>query len=89
MFPVPKERHARIFMNGRSRAVRIPSDFDLEGDEVIIRQEKDGLITINPARPRRSPKELVEWLRSQPALEEDFPEIEDFPPRAVNIDFPE
>lgn len=85
----PKERKVRVFKNGRSRAVRIPSDFDLRGDEVIIRQEDDGLITIQPTRTRRSPREIVEWLRAQPALEEDFPEIEDFPPEPVELDLPE
>jgi len=85
----PKERKVRVFKNGRSRAVRIPSEFDLKTDEVIIRQEKDGLITIHPVKARRSPRELVEWLRAQPLLEEDFPEIEDFPPEPVDLDVPE
>ncbi len=83
---LPKERKVRVFKNGRSRAVRIPSEFDLAGDEVIIRQERDGLITIHPVRQRRSPRELIEWLRSQPPLEEDFPEIKDYPPEPVDLD---
>ena len=49
MYPLPKEKRAKIFKNGRSRAVRIPLDFELEGDEVLIRQESDGVITIRPA----------------------------------------
>ena len=85
----PKERKVRVFKNGRSRAVRIPREFDLTANEVIIRQEKDGLITIHPAKARRSPRELVEWLRSQPPLDLDFPEIEDFPPDPVDLEAPE
>lgn len=73
----PKERTVRIFRNGRSRAVRIPSEFDLAGDEVIIRQEKNGLITIQPVERRRSPREVIEWLRAQPQIDEVFPDIDD------------
>jgi antitoxin VapB len=73
----PKERTVRIFRNGRSRAVRIPSEFDLAGDEVIIRQEKNGLITIQPIERRRSPREVIEWLRAQPQIDEVFPDIDD------------
>ena len=89
MYPVPKERKAKIFMNGRSRAVRIPSDFDLSGDEVVIRQEVDGIITIQAARQRLSPGGLIEWLRKAEPLGEDFPEIEDLPVREIDLDLPE
>ncbi|CDZ26117.1 Hypothetical protein NGAL_HAMBI490_09520 [Neorhizobium galegae bv. officinalis] len=89
MLPMPKERKAKIFMNGRSRAVRIPSDFDLSGDEVVIRQETDGIITIHPARQKRSPGELIEWLRQAAPLGQEFPEIEDLPLRSVDLDLPE
>ena len=89
MFPMPKERKAKIFKNGRSRAVRIPSDFDLPVDEVIIRQERDGLITIHPARPRRSPAELVEWLRESAPIGKELPQIEDLPLRPIDLDLPE
>jgi len=74
---LPKERTVRVFRNGRSRAVRIPSEFNLAGDEVILRQEKGGLITIQPVERRLSPREVVEWLRTQPPVNEDFPEIDD------------
>jgi antitoxin VapB len=33
-------RHVRLFRNGRSQAVRIPKDFELEGSEAIIRTWK-------------------------------------------------
>ncbi len=73
-----KEQRARVFRNGRSRAVRIPKDFEFEGDEVTIRKEADGSLTLVPVRRERSPKEILEWLRKQPKLEDaDFPEIDD------------
>ena len=86
---ITKERKSRIFMNGRSRAVRIPSEFELEGDEVIIRQEESGLITIEPVKKQMTPRELIEWLRSKAPLGEELPEIEDLPPREVDLDLPE
>ena len=32
-------RHARLFRNGRNQAVRIPREFELEADEVIVYRE--------------------------------------------------
>lgn len=32
-------RTAKLFRNGRSQAVRLPSDFRFEGSEVFIRQD--------------------------------------------------
>lgn len=83
------EQRAKVFRNGRSRAVRIPKEFDFEGDEVIFRKESDGKLSIEPVRQKMSPRQLVEWLRSQPPLNEDFPQIEDFPPEPVDLDLPE
>ncbi len=33
------QRTAKLFMNGRSQAVRLPSEFRFEGDEVAIRKD--------------------------------------------------
>lgn len=84
-----KEQRVRVFRNGRSRAVRIPKEFDFGGDEMLIRQENDGSLRLEPVRQKRSPRELVEWLRSQQPIDEDFPVIEDFPPEPVDLDIPE
>ena len=72
-----KERTARIFKNGRSRAIRIPQEFDFNADEVIIRQENDGRLTIEPRRKHRTPRDLFEWLRSQPPLDEPWEHPDD------------
>lgn len=79
------ERRAKVFRNGRSRAIRIPKELDFDGDEVVLRKENDGRISIEPVPKRLSPQELVEWLRSQPPLDVDPPEIEDFPPEPVHL----
>jgi virulence-associated protein VagC len=44
-----KEHKGKVFRVGDGRAVRIPDEFVLAGEEIIIRQEKDGIITIYPA----------------------------------------
>lgn len=75
---VKKEQRARVFRNGRSRAVRIPKEFEFEGDEVTVRKEADGTLTLVPDRRERSPREIVEWLRGQPKIsDDDFPEFDD------------
>jgi hypothetical protein len=49
-------------VDGR-RIVAIPDKFFLEGDEIVIRQEKDGAITIYPAEP--AAREAM-WERFNP-----------------------
>ena len=46
------ERHVKLFRNGRNQAVRIPREFEFQGDDAVIRKEGDRLI-IEPA-PTRS-----------------------------------
>lgn len=77
------ERTAKLFKNGRSRAVRIPRAFKLEGDDVVLTQHGDGVL-IRPAK-RDDFSELLAWLRAQPPLEEHerIPVIEDSPPEPV------
>jgi antitoxin VapB len=41
---MPLERHVRLFRNGRNQAIRIPREFELVGNEAIIRREGDRLI---------------------------------------------
>ncbi|OHZ30409.1 antitoxin [Agrobacterium vitis] len=81
---VEQERHVRVFKNGRNRAVRIPVEFEFPGDEVIMRKEGDRII-IEPLNDKK--QNLIEWLRSQPPIEEDFPDFDliDPPPRPVDL----
>ena len=47
-------RHVRLFRNGRNQALRIPREFELEGDEAILRKEGDRLVIDPDLRPGRS-----------------------------------
>jgi hypothetical protein len=39
--------NVRLFRNGRNQAVRIPVEFELPGDEAILRREGDRLVIRN------------------------------------------
>lgn len=41
---------AKIFMNGRSQAIRLPKEFRFSCDEVYVRKVTDGIL-ISPAKP--------------------------------------
>ena len=49
-----KAVRAKIFMNGRSQAVRLPKELRFEGDEVWARREGDAVI-LEPIARRRWP----------------------------------
>ena len=57
----PAMATAKIFMNGRSQAVRIPKEFRFEGKEVHIRREKNGILILPKVEdaPPSSFKELM------------------------------
>ncbi len=44
-------RTAKLFLNGRSQAVRLPADFRFEGSEVFIRQDPETGDVILSRRP--------------------------------------
>jgi antitoxin VapB len=77
---VPQTKRMQVFMNGRSRAVRIPKEFDFEGNEVELLKQENGEIII---RPIGNAKGLLELLATmQPLDEKDWlPEIDDLPVR--------
>lgn len=77
------ERQVRVFKNGRNRAVRIPVEFEFSGDEVIMRREGDK-ITMEPVRGKK--ESLIEWLRKQEPIEEDFDfDVSEPPARDVDL----
>jgi antitoxin VapB len=77
-------RKASLFRNGRSQAVRIPKEFEFEGDEVQISRDDSGRLTIEPIRKKPTLLEVLATL--EPLSEEDWmPEIEDFPPEPVDL----
>jgi antitoxin VapB len=74
------ERRVRIFRNGRNQAVRIPREFELPGDEAIIRRE-GGRLIIEPA-PARS---LIALLATLEPIEEELLSPPDLPPERVDF----
>jgi antitoxin VapB len=74
------ERHVRLFKNGRNQAVRIPREFELPGNEAILRKEGDRLV-LEAAPPRR----LLQILAQLSPIEDEFPPIADPAPRKLDI----
>ena len=75
-----QERHVKLFKNGRNQAVRIPREFELPGDEAIMRKEDDRLI-IEPAKP----KSLLAVLATLEPLDEEIPPISELPVDPVEL----
>jgi len=73
-------RHVKLFKNGRNQAVRIPREFELPGEDAIMRREGDRLVI--EAVP---PKSLLAVLAEMRPIAEDFPEIDDPPPGPVDL----
>ena len=68
------QRRARVFLNNRSQAVRLPKEFQFTTDEVFIRKEGDDVIL----SPR--PADWSSYLESGPVASEAFMEdVEDLP----------
>jgi antitoxin VapB len=78
--PMIPERHVRLFRNGRNQAVRIPREFELPGEDAILRKDGDRLI-LEPVRKRS----LLALLATLEPLDEEFPEIDDPPPEPVDL----
>ena len=65
-------RRVRLFRNGRSQAVRIPRDFELDGAEVVMWRDGDRLV-IEPVGKGR----LLDLLARLPPLPDAFPDVDD------------
>jgi antitoxin VapB len=74
------ERHVKLFKNGRNQAVRIPKEFELPGEDAIMRKEGDRLI-LEPTQP----KSLLAVLATLSPLDEDFAPIRDDAPDSVRF----
>lgn len=67
-------RTAKIFMNNRSQAVRLPRDFQFSSREVFIRRQGEDVVL----SPR--PEDWSDYLASGPVASAEFMEgIEDLP----------
>ena len=66
---------AKVFITGRSQAVRIPKEFRFDCDEVYIEQKGKEII-LTP-----KPKTWATYFSEGKRLSDDFPDhIYDFPP---------
>jgi antitoxin VapB len=62
------ERNIRLFRNGRNQAVGIPRDFELDGNEAIIRKDGNRLIL----EPVSAKNRLVELLKTLNPFRSNF-----------------
>jgi len=84
--PSSRPRVAKLFRNNRSQAVRIPVEFELPGDRVLIRREGEKLIIEPITRPTNMSELLAKWRKEAPLGPADqFPEIEDMPATPEDI----
>lgn len=74
------ERHVKLFKNGRSQAVRIPREFELPGEDAIIRKE-DGKLVIEASPP----PSLLALLATLKPIPEDFGQMDDAAPEPVDL----
>lgn len=72
---------AKVFANGRSRAVRIPRDWLGGADEVALRREGDSVV-IEPLRPTMG--EIAEKFRRSPVSIEQRKQTKT-PPKALDL----
>jgi antitoxin VapB len=75
-----ESRRVKLFRNGRNQAVRIPREFELQGDEAVLTKEGDRLIL--EVAPKKG---LLAYLAQMTPLDEDFPPIADLPADPVDI----
>ena len=51
----PSVKTAKVFMNGRSQAIRLPKEFRVKGDEVRLQRVPEGILILE-----RDPWEVVQ-----------------------------
>lgn len=76
-------REAKLFRNNKSQAVRIPADFELPGDRVLITRDGDRLVI----EPVRKPSLLAILAALKPLPPEDqFPDVDVALPPLKDVD---
>jgi len=73
-------RSVKLFRNGRNQAVRIPREFELPGEDAVMRRDGDRLIIELPERIG-----LLALLSTLDPIDEDFALIEDTRPEDVDF----
>ncbi len=64
-------KHVKLFKNGRNQAVRIPREFELQGNEATIYKEGEKLIIESVQR-----QSLLDILSKMDPLDENFPDVD-------------
>jgi antitoxin VapB len=77
---VSAQRRVKLFRNGRNQAVRIPREFELPGEEAILRKEGERLIIEAPPPPS-----LLALLATLEPIDEAFPPIPELPTDFVDL----
>lgn len=73
-------RRVRLFRNGRNQAVRIPREFELPGEDAVMRKDGSKLI-IEPIESTS----LLALLATWEPIEESLEPIVDRPPDPVEL----
>ncbi|HKR29605.1 MAG TPA: hypothetical protein VJT08_03975 [Terriglobales bacterium] len=82
MKPSQSVRRVHLFRNGRNQALRIPREFELPGDEALLRRDaKTGRLIVEPVRRR----DILDVIKSWRGETEEFPEVEDLPADDVDL----
>jgi antitoxin VapB len=76
---IADERHVRLFRNGRNQAVRIPREFELPGEEAILRKEGNRLV-LEPIVK----SSILDVLAGMEPIDEEF-EIADLPAEPFDL----
>jgi antitoxin VapB len=76
---ITTKKIVHVFKNGRSRAVRIPKEFEFEGDEVEMTQDYCGNITLSPMKSKGGLLAALAALAAMGPLDDEdaLPDIDD------------
>ncbi len=79
--PEAKPRTVSLFRNGANQAVRIPKEFELPGNQAVMRREGNRLIieAVPPKAARGTVAALAEALqalRHLGPIDEEFPDVD-------------
>lgn len=64
---------AKLFMNGRSQAVRLPKGFRFEGEEVFVKKVGDAVVLMPQRDPWRMLRDSLEGFSEDFMLEREQP----------------
>jgi len=72
-------RRVKLFQNGRNQAVRIPREFELPGEDALMRKDGQRLI-IEPIASRS----LVALLKTLSPFDDDLAPITELPTKPID-----